>query len=273
MSPTCSRSRPRRRTPTTPPSFMAIELTQALELDVRVACDVRPPCQSLDVVSTLALLTLVRRRCASARARRRGARCAGSRPPSRRGVPRDHPRGRGRRSRGRRSARARSRSSARPPPQRAAMRVQRADRPDVGVAAERRAQREQGLLGPHRAVVPLRPADGAEQHALDLAGLARGGRERVANAVDGVAAERLRGGRCRSRRPRRRPSGHSPRPRSRRRCPAGCRCGTSSHGLHHISRWVSGSRLLSTRAGKTPARWPRRCRSRRPGRQTRGSRR
>ena len=77
---------------------------------------------------------------------------------------------------------------------------------DVGVAAEHRAQREQALLGAHRGAVPLRPADGAQQHGVGAeAGLARGVRERMA------AARRSRRRRTGAR-PARRRSRSAPRP-------------------------------------------------------------
>src|SRR5262249_46465537 len=68
----------------------------------------------------------------------------------------------------------------------------RPDRPQVGVDAEAPAQAEECLLGPHArlGIVPLRTADGAEQHrvggprAVEL-----GGRQRLAGGVDGGAAD------------------------------------------------------------------------------------
>ena len=67
-------------------------------------------------------------------------------------------------------------------------------RTQVGVHAQRRAQRQQSLLRANLRVRvgPLRATDRAQQHRIGaLAGVERGGRQRLAERVDGDAADRM----------------------------------------------------------------------------------
>ena len=65
-----------------------------------------------------------------------------------------------------------------------------AHRAQIGERVELLAQVEQALLGPARGGVPARPADGAEEHRVGrLHGRPHVGRERVAVAIDRLAAE------------------------------------------------------------------------------------